>query len=181
MHTDSVKPDYIQVGKLLKAHGIKGEIKLLPFSGVPGDLLGIADFELRQGHETRIVHAIKLRCQGRYLVAKFDGVDGRNVAESLVGCEVWLPKDVLPELAPDEFYWHEMEGVEVVTVEGRTLGRVTSLMATGAHDILVIKGTGREYLIPVIKEIIVKFDEQNGVLVVDPPPGLLEINEPDAV
>ncbi|NOX25750.1 MAG: 16S rRNA processing protein RimM [Deltaproteobacteria bacterium] len=181
MPANSKKPDYILVGKSIKAQGLKGEVKILPFSGVPDDLLTASDFELRREHEAWNFKAAKSRSQGRYLVVKFVGVDDRDRAETLAGFEVWAPEDVLPELAPDEFYWHEMEGLRVVTVDGRALGRVASLMATGGHDVLVIKDGGYEYLVPAAKEIIVKIDVQNDILVIDPPPGLLEINDPDAL
>lgn len=175
------KADYILAGKSLKAQGIKGEIKILPFSDDPADLLGVTQFELRQGNTTRCFKAEKLRCHGKYLAAKFVGIDDRNNAETLTGFEVWVPVEDLPELAPDEFYWHEMEGLQVITTKGRTLGRVISLLATGAHDILVIKGGGDEYLVPATNDIIVRIEEQDGVMIIDPPPGLLEINAPDAL
>jgi 16S rRNA processing protein RimM len=180
MHSDSDKPDYALVGKILKAQGIKGEVKVLPFSGAPDDLLGITSFELRQGRDVRKFKVDKSRCHGKYLVAKFTGIDDRNMSETLAGFEVWVPEDALPELEPDEFYWHEMQGLQVVTAAGRSLGKVTSLMTTGAHDVLVIKGGGQEFLVPAANDIIVKLDKQDGVLVIDPPPGLLEINDSDA-
>jgi 16S rRNA processing protein RimM len=175
------KTDYILVGKSIKAQGLKGEIKILPFSGVPEDLLAVGDFELRHGQEVLNFKPTGVRGQGKYLVAKFAGVDDRDRAESLAGFEVWVPKEALPELAPDEFYWHDMIGLQAFTAEGRSLGRVASLMATGGHDVLVIKDGDREYLIPATDEIIVRLDEQNAKLVLEPPPGLLEINEPDAL
>ncbi|MCK5196276.1 MAG: 16S rRNA processing protein RimM, partial [Desulfobulbaceae bacterium] len=82
----------------------------------------------------------------------------------------------LPELAGEEYYWNDFEGMEVYTREGFDLGHVSSLMSTGAHDILVISGRGAEYMIPLREEFIVEINETDGKIIVDPPEGLLEIN-----
>lgn len=170
--------DYVLIGKVLKPHGIRGELKILPFSGNPGELLGVDEIYLGPQPDSRSYKVQKARSQGKFLLLQLAGVGDRNTADTLIGLEVRVVLDALPDLAPNEFYWYEMEGLEVSTVNGRRLGRVASLMATGAHDVLVIKGGDAEYLVPAINEIIIKVDQQAGTLVIDPPPGLLEINEP---
>ena len=169
------------IGKVLKPHGIKGELKILPFSGNPDELLGVDEICLGGKLDSLTYKVEKARSQGKFLVLKLVGVGDRNTSDTLIGLEAWVSQEILPELAPDEFYWYEMEGLEVSTVDGRLLGRVTSLLDTGAHDVLVIKGAGGEYLVPAINEIIVNVDQQARTLVIDPPPGLLEINESDAI
>lgn len=166
----------IELGKIVKAHGIKGEVKVLPFSGVAEDLLALAEIELRHGGERRVFKLERVRPQSRLAIMLLTGIVDRNMAEELVGSEVWGDEDSLPELEADEFYWHEMKGLEVETSAGRRLGRVQSLLATGAHDVLVITDGSNEYLVPAINEIMVSLDKEAGVLVIDPPPGLLEIN-----
>ncbi|MFW8600950.1 ribosome maturation factor RimM [Desulfobacterota bacterium M19] len=166
----------IELGKIVKAHGIKGEVKVLPFSGVAEDLLTLVEIELRRAGERRIFKLERIRPQGRLAIMQLTGIIDRNMAEELVGSKVWGDEESLPELGVDEFYWHEMEGLEVQTAAGRKLGRVQSLLATGAHDVLIITDGSSEYLVPVINEIMVSLDKQTGVLVIDPPPGLLEIN-----
>ncbi len=168
----------VELGKIVKAHGIKGEVKVLPFSGVPEDLLTMAEIELRHGGEGRIFKLERIRPQGRLAIMQLTGVVGRDMAEELVGSEVWGDEESLPELGADEFYWHEVEGLEVKTIAGLRLGRVQSLLATGAHDVLIITDGSSEYLVPAINEIMVSLDKAAGVLVIDPPPGLLEINLP---
>ncbi len=166
----------IELGKIVKAHGIKGEIKVLPFSGVAEDLLALTEIELRHGGDGHILKLERIRPQGRLVIMQLTGIVDRNMAEELIGSEVWGDEESLPELGDDEFYWHEMEGLEVETAAGRRLGRVQSLLATGAHDVLIITNGSNEYLVPAINEIMVSLDKEAGVLVIDPPPGLLEIN-----
>jgi len=176
-----MKTDCVLIGKVVKPHGIKGELKVLPFSGNPGELLGLGKVYLGRQAESRSYKVAKARSQGKFLLLELAGVTDRNIADTLIGLEVMVPKEALPELAADEFYWYEMEGLEVSTAAGQPLGRVTSLLATGGHDVLVIRDAAAEYLVPAINEIIIKVDKENRTLVIDPPPGLLEINEPDAV
>jgi 16S rRNA processing protein RimM len=99
------------------------------------------------------------------------------MAEPLGGSEVWVDKHSLPDLPAGEYYWHDLIGLRVATEQGRQLGRVADLFATGGHDILVVTGTGQEYLIPLKKEFLLQVDVAAGVLTVAPPPGLLEIND----
>jgi len=115
------------------------------------------------------------RLAGKLAILKFDGVDTCNDAEALVGHEVWVGKASLPALAEDEFYWHEYEGLRVVTEDGRELGTISSLMAAGPYDVLVVRGRGHEYLIPARNEFIVGRD--GDTLIVSPPDGLLEMNK----
>ncbi len=174
---DGQAEEYLLVGTVSKAHGIKGEVKLFLYSEAPADCGNYPDLILvdELGAE-RCVEVAAFRTQGHFAVVLFRGLTTRNQAEELLGSEVWAKSRYLPEIEADEFYWHEMEGMEVVCEDGTILGSVSSLLATGAHDVLVVTGRGREYLIPATKEIIVRKDETNRTLVVAPPPGLLEMN-----
>ena len=172
------EPGYVRVGRVSKPHGIRGEVKIFPYSGEPANFrffshLILVDPESSRKENRRIP---KLRIQGKMAMILFDGVTGRNESENRVGFEVWARKDELPSLAEDEFYWHEMVGRKVVCADGRKLGVITSLLAGGGHDILIVSGKGHEYMIPARDEFLVSQDEKSGTMVVDPPPGLLEIN-----
>ena len=89
---------------------------------------------------------------------------------------MWVEKELLPELAPDEFVWHDLVGLKVSTAKGRELGKVKELFSTGGHDVLVIRGTGREYLIPAKQEFMLEVDQDGGILTVSEIPGLFDIN-----
>ena len=88
-----------------------------------------------------------------------------------------MKKTDFPKLDSDEYYWHQLIGLQVFTEGGRELGKVASLFSTKAHDVLVVSGAGREYLIPVKEEMIKEIDDRRKKLVITPPPGLLEANE----
>lgn len=169
----------LPVGRVAKAHGIKGEIKVYPFSGDPTAFPGYSAVTLiaPDGQELGTYPVTEGRLQGRHALLRLAGIDRREQAEALAGCEVRVDKAQLPPLGEDEFYWQEMEGRRVVTTDGRDLGRVSGFLATGAHDILRVTGRGREYLIPASGEVIAEIDDKAGIIVIDPPPGLLEMND----
>ena len=171
--------DRIMVGRVTRAHGIAGEIKVYPFSGRPADFRGYANLRLHgpgQDQGGRDYHVVGSRGQGNLAILRLAGVDGRDAAEALVEREVSVAVQDLPALAPGSFYWHELEGVPVVSDDGRQLGVISSLLTTGAHDILVVAGPEGEYLIPAHADFVAGFIDGGKTLLVTPPPGLLEMN-----
>jgi 16S rRNA processing protein RimM len=168
----------VPVGKIVKPHGVRGEMKVYPYSGNPENFaLYRTVLLVRQPDDTPQPHELRnCRSQGRFAVMSLQGVDDRTAAEALIGCTVLVERQEFPETAEGEFYWHDLQGMAVVTAGGIHLGRVSSMLATGAHDIMVVTGTGQEYLIPALDGFVVEIDREAGRIVVDPPEGLLDIN-----
>lgn len=168
----------IAVAKVVKAQGIKGEIKAYPFSGRPEDFLGYRQLTLVEAEHglTKPYEVEQSRPLGNFVILRLVGLSGRNAAEDLRGWEVRVASELLRSLEPGTFYWHELEWLPVIDDAGRNLGRITSFLATAAHDILVITGAGGEYLIPAIDECVAGIAPDGKALVVTPPPGLLEMN-----
>ena len=167
------------VGKVVKAHGIKGEIKVFPFSKSPDDFKSYPEVIITdESTGERVVYRVtRIRSWKKLAIIQLDGVENRNDSEELRGKEVWIPRQYLAQPETDEYYRHEMKGMQVVTDNGRRLGTVTSFIATPRHDILVVTGLGREYLIPAVNELIRDIDKETGALIISPTPGLLEIND----
>lgn len=170
--------EYLLLGKIAKAHGLRGEVKISLYSGQPENLRGYRELFLidRRGKMSGPLTLLGSRDQGKSAIVRFASVTDRNQAEAMEGLGVLLAKADLPEIAEDEYYWHQYLGKTVVDVGGKTLGRVEHLMRTGPQDVLVIKSAAgdEEILIPITREILV--GETAGTLTVDPPPGLLELN-----
>ncbi|MFZ5760780.1 MAG: ribosome maturation factor RimM [Thermodesulfobacteriota bacterium] len=166
------------VGEIVKPHGVGGAVKIFPYSGDPTNICRCRTLILESpaGGE-KCTHALRsARHQGVFAIVSLAGIDSRAAAENVIGYPVWAARQELPELAVDEFYWQDLHGLEVVTVSGLSLGRVSGVLATGAHDIMVVTGNGREYLIPAANDFLVHIDRQTKRIVVDPPEGLLDIN-----
>jgi len=119
------------------------------------------------GEDKRPVNIVDGRKQGKGLVALLPGYDERELAATLVGQQIFVSREQLPPTAENEYYWSELEGLEVHTVKGELLGRVEKLMETGANDVLVIRGQ-REHLVPFVQGQYVKHvDLENGLIEVD--------------
>ena len=174
-----LQDDFGLIGEIVKPHGIRGEVKVYLFSEQPENLKQYKKIVLQEptdrGQETYSV--VKSREQGKLGILQLEGVGTREAAEALQGSKICLNKADFPTLDSDEYYWHQLEGLVVMTESGQELGRVSRLFNTTAHDIMVVAGAGHEFMIPVKGDIIRSIDEQGGKIIISPPPGLLEINK----
>ena len=99
----------------------------------------------------------------------------REQAAALGGAWVYLRAQDLAPLADDEFYWFQLTGARVLTPSGRVLGRVETITDAGAQELLVVGAPGKpELLVPLVDEMVRQIAPEEGRVVVDPPPGLLE-------
>jgi 16S rRNA processing protein RimM len=167
--------EYVLLGKIAKAHGLRGEVKIFSFSGQPENFHGYKEIVLvdTSGKLSVPLAIENVRIQGKTAIAKLTSVNSRERAEEIEGMGVLLAKNLLPETAEDEYYWYKYEGKLVLDLNGQTIGRVESLFSNGAQDVLVVKSGKEEILIPVTKSIIVR--ETAEELIVNPPPGLLDL------
>ena len=169
---------FVRVGRVSKPHGIKGELKVQPY-GEPEDFRHFPEVWL--GNESAPLGSpqkvVMQRPQAKSVLVVLADVGDRTAAELLIGREVWVAEKFLPTLTEDEFYWHELVGLRVIIEGGRELGKVTAIFATGGHDVLVVHGSGREYLIPARREFMLSTDHSAGILTVADIPGLFDLND----
>jgi len=119
------------------------------------------------GEDKRPVKIIDGRKQGKGLAALLPGFEDREQAATLVGSQIFVRRDQLPATDEDEYYWSDLEGLDVHTTKGEVLGRVERLMETGANDVLVIRGE-REHLVPFIQgQYVSRVDLEAGLIEVD--------------
>lgn len=166
----------IPVGKLIATHGIRGMLKLHSFSGSVESLQDCSSVILRsrEGGLSRCELKNAPLRSGKFLIG-FKGVDSIDQAEALVGSEVCLLRSQLPEPEEDEYYWCDLIGLEVATVEGMELGVIEEIFEAGSCDIYVVRGSGREYLIPAIASVISSVDLEGGRMLITPLEGLLDL------
>ena len=159
------------MGRIAAPFGIKGWVKVQTYSDDPGTLLDFDTWRVGRGELQRDYAVTESQDHSNTLVAKFDGVDDRDQAFALRGLEVSVPREALPAPAENEFYWADLIGLKVVNQLGVTLGKVDSLMQTGAHDVLVVKNDpakdGKEHLIPFIAAFVGTVDVAAGKIEVD--------------
>jgi 16S rRNA processing protein RimM len=159
----------ILLGRVLGAFGLRGELKLESWTEPRAAIFRYQPWILRdaQGRE-RELHGVRGRESGKFLMGHFPDVNDRDAAEAMRGTEIHVPRSLLPPPSPGEYYWVDLEGLRVVTLEGASLGTVSHLFSTGANDVLVARDDERERMIPFVQpQYITSVDFEAGVVTVD--------------
>jgi len=162
------------VGVVLKPVGLKGELKVKPVTDnperfEPGGRLwmddphgGTSTYEITSAYE-----------HGGNLRVALEGVSSVEEAEKLRGREIYVPESEVPPLPEGEYYHYQIIGLPVYTHTGRLLGKVTDIFSAGEKDVYVVKGRGREYLIPVTEEHVREIDVKSGRITLNPMEGYI--------
>lgn len=166
---------FIAYGKITKAHGLSGGLKLLPFSRLPEGLNSIKrifiDSPGRRGPEPFRLE--ECRFDKGSAIVRLEGIDSIEDAEELIGRDVYIDESDLPGLEEGEFYWFELIGLDVYTEDGRYVGRVESLIDRALQSLLVVKDGGKEALIPLSEPIIKEINLKESKIIISPVEGLL--------
>jgi 16S rRNA processing protein RimM len=157
----------VTLGRVAGVYGVRGWIKVLSVTNPPEAILDYPSWWVGGGTQWRVVALTAGRRHGKGILAQLAACDDRDVARALIGAEIAVPRNEMPDPGPNQYYWADLEGLAVRTVAGVDLGTVDSLMETGANDVLVVKGE-RERLIPYVRDTVVAgVDLKNGVILVD--------------
>ena len=167
-----MKKEYLEAGKIVTTHGIRGEVKIMPYTDSP-ELL--AEFDrLFIGKDHKEVFIERSRVFKNTVIAKIEGVDTPEAAEKLRNKVLYMHRDDL-ELDEDTYFIQDLIGLEVKDADTQQVyGRITDVMQTGANDVYVIKGEDREYLVPAIADVVVSTDVDGGVMIIRPLDGLFD-------
>ncbi|MFN8396299.1 MAG: ribosome maturation factor RimM [Bacteroidia bacterium] len=168
--------DCFLLGRILKPHSIHGESKVYLDVDYIEDYEDLESVYVLQGNKLTPFFIENLRIQGpNQVIVQFRGIDDRNQAEELVGLEIYLPEDELPELDEDQFYFHEIKGFTLVDERHGTLGQVLKVEEYPAQAVIVMRWQGKEVLIPIAGDIVGNIDREKQVLHTKLPEGLLEV------
>jgi len=175
---DANMTELLLVGMIARAHGNKGQVIVNPETDFAEERFAVVhELVVEQGAHstTRRITAVRFQ-SGRPIVA-LDGIDTMNDAEALAGAALKMPVDSLGALPANTFYRHDLVGCEVKDTAGRAIGRVTGVEGPMEQSRLVVAGGKGELLIPMAEGICVTVDAAAKTIVVNPPDGLLEMNE----
>ncbi len=169
-------PRYLAVGHIRGAHGIRGEVKVELLTDYPERFKPGATMYLGSEERARPVEITAARPHQGYLLVKLSTVPDRSAAQAIVGQLLLILEEQAMPLGEHENYAHDLLGLAVTTVEGRPLGVLTDILATGANDVYVVTGPeGKgEVLIPALRDVVVSVDLEAARMVVALPEGLLE-------
>ena len=157
----------IVMGRISGLFGVKGWVKVYSYAEPREGILDYSPWFLKRKGGWEALELLSGHRQGKGVVAHLQGYDDRDQAVELMGCEIAVPREQLPELTENEYYWNDLQGLRVVNLEGVELGKISHLFETGANDVVVVKGD-RERLIPYTwGEVVRSVDLAAGLMVVD--------------
>jgi 16S rRNA processing protein RimM len=164
----------IAVGDLGSPHGLRGQLHLWPHQpGAPSLEPGRRVLLERDG----AWHAASVRTvasHGRGMLITLDGIEDRSAAARVTGMRILVRAEDLPPADEGEFYAFELHGFAMVTTDGRALGTIEDTFSTGLNDVWVVRGDGREHLIPIIDDVVREIDRDGRRVVIEAMPGLLD-------
>ena len=170
--------DAVEVGRILDAWGIKGWFKIQPHSASPEALFSSKRWFLqptergpRPFEGTVLLRIVQAKEHSDSVVASAEDIPDRNTAERLKGSRIFISRSSFPTPSPDEFYWVDLMGLQVINREGVELGTVTDLMATGPNTVLVLQWQAQEQtherMIPFVNAYIDSVDLKARRILVD--------------
>ena len=145
----------ITLGKIAGVFGVKGWVKVFSHTEQRAAILDYSPWYVRVAGEWQTYVVKTGQVQGKGIVAQLQAVNDRDQAQALVGCTIAIPREQLQPLRQDEYYWADLQGMEVVNLTGFVFGSVDSLFETGANDVMVVRGD-EERLIPWIMHAVIK-------------------------
>lgn len=167
--------DLVVVGRLARPHGLRGEMSVEVLSDFPERFVsGLAVVGLDSAGKRRPLVVSAVRPNGERLLMTFEGVSSRTDADALRGLDIAVPKgSEVPR--PAGFVYHfDLEGCRAVDRSGRELGLVTALEELGGRSLLTLLTASGERDVPFVEPIVVSVDLEKRLVVLDPPPGLLD-------
>ena len=167
----------IPIGKIVGAHSMNGTSKVYSYSESLSIFKPNGEIILRSPDGQEKIYEINwVKPHTRNVLLALKGVSDRTQAEKLIGCELLIDKASLPELEDGTYYWFDLIGLSVFTVEGKFLGRIESIISTGSNDVYVVKAPDGdqkdEVLIPALESVVLDIDFERQKMQVDLPEGL---------
>ncbi len=147
----------IYLGKITGVHGVKGWLKIQSFSSPPENILNYPQWIINNQGEEDFYSIEKGRKQNNKIVVKLEKIDDRNTAESLINSKIQILRSDLPKLPNENYYWSDLVGLSVLNSEEKVIGKIESLIETGANDVMVIKtAKDKRVLVPFVMHEIIK-------------------------
>ncbi len=157
----------VVMGRVLAPFGVRGWVKVQPFTEQPDALAGFARWWLEMSGEWRELEVAQCERHGDHLVARFEGCASPEEAVRYRGCEIAVPREALPEPGANLYYQADLIGLRVVNKAGEELGRIDAMLENGAHPVMLVRRDGGERLLPWVQPVVESVDLEAGEVRVD--------------
>lgn len=162
-----VEAQPVILGRISGLFGVKGWVKVYSYTDPREAVLSHKRWLLSGKDGWQAATVAEGQRHGKTIIARIEGIDDRDQAVTLIGTDIGVPREDLPESGSGRFYWSDLEGLRVVHRDGTELGRVSHLLETGANDVMVVEGE-QERLIPfVMDKVVLGVDLDKGEIEVD--------------
>ncbi len=170
-----MKKEFLEAGKIVNVHALKGEVKVMPWCDSADFLCEFERLFLDNGKQELIIE--RARVQKNMALIKFEGIDTVEDAEKMRNKILYMWREDV-ELDEDSYFVQDLIGLKVYDADSDKLyGELTDVLQTGANDVYQIKGNDREYLVPAIPDVIISTDIDGGIMKIRPLDGLFEDEE----
>ena len=156
----------VVLGRIGAPFGVQGWVKVNSYTDPPEGIADFASWDIVRAGQIERRAVLGWKRAGRAVAVHLEGVESRDAAQALTGCDVRVDRAELPPTAPGEVYWHDLMGLEAWTPGGESLGRVDGVLELPAHPVLVLRGE-RERLVALVPERLVSVDLEAGRLTLD--------------
>lgn len=165
----------VSLGKIVRPHGIRGEVRVFLFTERPHAFERSASVWIQKAEDEPEERSVeRVRFAGSHAIVKFFGIDDRNASEALRGAFVALPEDALPPFPEGTYAVSDLVGLEVRTTNHEVVGTLVDVLHMPAHDVYVVDRDGRECLIPAVCEFVKRVAVEEGLIEIHVIEGLLE-------
>jgi len=155
----AVGKNLVAIGKVIKPHGVRGQIKISYFGEDPNGFRHYREILIEDIRGIPRAYEVEsIAFHPTHLILRLKGVGKREEADLLLGKEILVPREAFPALEEGEYFWADILGMTVETLKGNPLGTVIEVMATGANDVLRVQGKDREIYLPITKEVVQSID-----------------------
>ena len=169
------KDDCFELGHILKPHGLQGELWIMLDVDFPEDYVELESVFLEQSGNLIPFFITDLQIKGQRALVQFDDVESYDDAAELTGSKLYLPLSILPPLPDDQYYFHELVGMQVEDSVDGNIGGARENASRAGQDLLIVDKDGKEILIPMVDSILTKVDKKSKVIYVSLPDGLLDL------
>ncbi len=164
--------DYILIGEIVKTRGLKGELKVRPLTDVIGQFESSDRLYLAVDKSMTPFDVVSAGIYKNSVYLSLQGIDSIEDAEKLIGCDIYITPEQRIPLSDDIYYFDSLQGSEVVSETGESIGKLTDVYHLPASDILVIDREGAETLIPFVEALVTKIDPERKIITVIDMPSL---------
>ena len=175
MSDGTQSPDFIIIGQVVRPHGIRGAVKVLPLTDDPQRFTLLKTVHLGKEDQPESSYAVKkVQVQNDQIILSLNGIDSRDEAEMHRREYVQIPLSETEPLPEGAYYLYQLVGLRMITNTGASVGVVKDVESYPAHDMFVVSSGEREILVPDVPDIVEKVDVGAGEIVINPIPGLID-------